>query len=55
MENNELIFKISALFREWLQSAGATSDGIWLLFSKTAAIKTLFAHKIFEEALFLAG
>lgn len=51
MENNELIFETSALFREWLQSAGATSNGIWLLFSKTAAIKTLSAPEALEEAL----
>lgn len=51
MENNELIFKTRALFREWLASEGAMSDGVWLIFSKTDTLKTLSAHEALEEAL----
>lgn len=51
MENNELIFETRALFREWLASKGAMSDGIWLIFSKIDTLKTLSAHEALEEAL----
>ena len=51
MENNELIFENRALFREWLESESATSDGVWLIFSKTDRLKTLSAHEALEEAL----
>lgn len=51
MENNELIFENRALFREWLESYGATSDGVWLIFFKTDRLKTLSAHEALEEAL----
>lgn len=51
MGNNELIFETSALFREWLQSEGVTSDGVWLIFAKTDSLKTLSAHEALEEAL----
>lgn len=39
------------MFREWLQSEGATNDGIWLIFAKTDTLKTLSAHDALEEAL----
>lgn len=51
MEDKGLIFETRALFREWLQSEGATSDGVWLIFAKTDVIKTLPAYEALEEAL----
>lgn len=51
MENNELIFETRVMFREWLQSKGATNDGVWLIFTKTDMLKTLSAHEALEEAL----
>lgn len=51
MGSRELIFKTRALFREWLESEGTTSDGVWLIFSKTDTLKTLSAHEALEEAL----
>lgn len=51
MENNELVFETRTVFREWLQSEGATNDGIWLIFAKTDTLKTLSAHDALEEAL----
>lgn len=51
MDNKDLTFETRAVFREWLQSEGATSDGVWLIFTKTDAIKTLSAHEALEEAL----
>lgn len=51
MVNNELIFETRAMFREWLQREGATSDGVWLIFAKNDALKTLSAHDALEEAL----
>ena len=51
MDDKELIFETRALFREWLENAGTTSDGIWLVFAKTNTLKTLSAHEALEEAL----
>lgn len=51
MENSELIFQTRALFRTWLASEGTTSEGVWLIFSKTNALTTLSAHEALEEAL----
>jgi uncharacterized protein YdeI (YjbR/CyaY-like superfamily) len=51
MENDELVFGTRAMFRAWLQSEGTRSDGIWLIFAKTDALKTLSAHDALEEAL----
>lgn len=51
MNNNELIFETRELFREWLECYGRTSDGVWLIFSKTDTLKTLSAHEALEEAL----
>lgn len=51
MDSRELIFETRALFREWLASEGAMSDGIWLIFSKNNALTTLSAHEALEEAL----
>lgn len=38
-------------FRNWLSENGQTSEGVWLLFAKTTAIKTLKASEALEEAL----
>lgn len=38
-------------FRAWLESYGATSEGIWLLFGKKGGPRTLSAHEALEEAL----
>ena len=51
MDDKELIFETRALFRDWLENAGTTSDGIWLVFAKTNTLKTLSAHEALEEAL----
>lgn len=51
MNDNELIFETRELFRKWLQREGETSNGVWLIFSKIDALKTLSAHEALEEAL----
>lgn len=51
LANNEMIFEEKALFRAWLESHGETTDGVWLLFAKTNAFKTLSAHEALQEAL----
>lgn len=51
MEDKELIFETRELFRQWLESEGETSDGVWLMFAKTDMRKTLSAHEALEEAL----
>jgi uncharacterized protein YdeI (YjbR/CyaY-like superfamily) len=38
-------------FRNWLADHCTTSSGIWLVFSKSASIKTLKASEALEEAL----
>ncbi len=51
MEVPELLFSIRSDFRAWLQENAQTSDGVWLIFSKTKAIVTLTANDALEEAL----
>ena len=46
-----LIFETRELFREWLKNEGTTSDGVWLILSKTDVLKTLSANDALEEAL----
>lgn len=46
-----LTFTDRHAFREWLGKNGTESDGVWLLFSKTAKIVTLSANDALEEAL----
>lgn len=46
-----LTFTDRQAFREWLGKNGTESDGVWLLFSKTAKIVTLSANDALEEAL----
>lgn len=51
MDGKEWIFETRALFRKWLETEGACSKGIWLIFAKTGALKTLSAQEALEEAL----
>lgn len=46
-----LIFETRELFREWLKNEGTTSDGVWLILTKTDVLKTLSANDALEEAL----
>ena len=46
-----LTFTDRQAFRDWLGRNGTESDGVWLLFSKTAKIVTLSANDALEEAL----
>ena len=46
-----LEFSNRAVFREWLQKNGTTSDGVWLLFGKKGGPITLTAVEALEEAL----
>lgn len=47
----ELLFPNRETFRKWLYDNAGTSEGIWLIFSKTRAIVTLKANEALEEAL----
>jgi uncharacterized protein YdeI (YjbR/CyaY-like superfamily) len=38
-------------FRKWLEASHENSPGVWLLFSKTKAIRTVSANDALEEAL----
>lgn len=49
--DKEIIFETREDFREWLKDNGQTSEGIWLIFGKAKAVKTLTAHEALEEAL----
>lgn len=51
MDDEEFIFETRTLFRKWLEREGETSDGIWLMFTKTNMLKTLSPHEALEEAL----
>lgn len=51
MDGKELIFGRRELFRKWLEAEGGTSEGVWLIFSKTDALETLSANDALEEAL----
>lgn len=46
-----LKFISRADFRNWLKDNAASTDGVWLLFSKTPAEKTISANDALEEAL----
>lgn len=46
-----LTFTDRHAFREWLGKNGTESDGVWLLFSKTAKMETISANDALEEAL----
>ena len=47
----ELVFSSRGDFRAWLQENAETSEGVWLVFGKTKAVKTLSANNALEEAL----
>jgi len=47
----ELLFSERSDFHKWLLGNAETSDGIWLIFSKTKECKTLTANDALEEAL----
>lgn len=47
----ELVFSSRGDFRAWLQENAETSEGVWLVFGKTKAVKTLSANDALEEAL----
>lgn len=51
MNDKELIFEKRELFRQWLENEGEKSNGVWLIFSKNDALKTLSSHEALEEAL----
>lgn len=47
----ELLFASRDEFRKWLCDNAATSNGVWLIFSKTKTVVTLTAKDALEEAL----
>lgn len=47
----QILFESRADFRNWLADNCSTSNGIWLVFSKNANLKTLKASEALEEAL----
>lgn len=51
MNLEQILFESRKEFRNWLAVHCTTSDGIWLVFSKSARIKTLKANEALEEAL----
>lgn len=46
-----LIFKNREVFRKWLSENHQLDEGVWLLFSKSAALETLKSSEALEEAL----
>ena len=47
----ELLFASREDFREWLSNNASESTGVWLVFGKTKAVRTLTATEALEEAL----
>ncbi len=47
----QILFESRADFRNWLAANCSTSNGIWLVFSKNADLRTLKASEALEEAL----
>jgi len=47
----ELLFSSRGDFHAWLQKNAETSEGVWLIFSKTKAVVSLSANDALEEAL----
>jgi len=47
----ELLFPSRSDFRAWLCDHAETSDGVWLVFSKTKSVISHTAHDALEEAL----
>lgn len=50
-DTQELLFSSRGDFHEWLSDNAQTSDGVWLVFGKTKAVRTLTATEALEEAL----
>jgi uncharacterized protein YdeI (YjbR/CyaY-like superfamily) len=46
-----LIFKNRAAFRAWLKKHHGRTEGLWLVFGKNDAVKTLTPEQALEEAL----
>ena len=51
LDVNELLFPARGDFHAWLRKNAETSDGVWLIFSKTKDLVTLTANDALEEAL----
>jgi uncharacterized protein YdeI (YjbR/CyaY-like superfamily) len=49
--SEQLTFKDRSAFRSWLKKNHARPGGIWLVFGKNNAVKTLTAEEALEEAL----
>ncbi len=47
----QLLFSSRGDFHTWLLENAQTSEGVWLVFGKTKALKTLSANDALEEAL----
>ena len=50
MNKEQLLFENRDAFRAWLEE-NEQSTGVWLVFSKGKALKTLTAAQALEEAL----
>lgn len=50
-ETPHLQFASRQAFRAWLAQNAQSSEGVWLVFGKTAAVKTMRAAEALEEAL----
>ncbi|MGM0123737.1 hypothetical protein IGI37_001111 [Enterococcus sp. AZ194] len=46
-----LLFEKRADLHEWFLKNAESSEGVWLVFSKKKAVKTVSAHEALEEAL----
>ncbi len=49
--SDEIVFETRSQFRKWLKDRGDTPDGLWIIFGKSKAIKTITANEALEEAL----
>jgi uncharacterized protein YdeI (YjbR/CyaY-like superfamily) len=49
--SEQITFKNRTVFRKWLEKNCARSEGLWLVFGKNGAVKTLTAEEALEEAL----
>ena len=51
VDTPELLFPSREEFRTWLSENAEKSDGVWLVFGKKKAVKTLTSTEALEEAL----
>ena len=51
VNTSELLFASRDEFRTWLSKNAETGEGVWLIFGKTKAVRTLSANDALEEAL----